>query len=47
VLSPGQGHMGRAVAIRLADKKARPAPPFTHGLTKDTKASEGSIAWTP
>lgn len=39
---PGWGHMGRAVASRIADKKARPAPNFTHDLTKDTKASEGS-----
>jgi hypothetical protein len=44
---PGQGHMGRAVAIRLANKKARLAPTFTHDFTDVTNDSEGSIAWTP
>ncbi len=39
---PGQEHMGRGAAIRLVDKKPRPAPNFAHVLTKDTKASEGS-----
>ncbi len=44
---PGRGHMGRGATVRPVDKKPRPAPTFTHDLTKDTKASEGGIAWTP
>ncbi len=52
-LFPGQGHMGRGVAIRLADKKPRPAPKgtfptFTHDFTDVTAANERSVAtWTP